>query len=100
LAGISGISQVLMAHTHTHTPAGYVPMRPHTAPLNPVVTRTFVINSVIVVAISYILNAIYMNNNESSCGNSDCNGAILLKIHNFHWSNTSTEDANTVAIGK
>jgi hypothetical protein len=33
LAGIRGISQVLMAHTHT--PPGYVTLRPHTAPLNP-----------------------------------------------------------------
>jgi hypothetical protein len=89
-----------MAHTHTHTPAGYVPLRPHTAPLTSVITRTFVINSVNVFAISYILSAVYLKSNESSRGNSDCSGVMLLKIHNFPWSNTSTEDANTVAIGK
>jgi len=60
------------------------------------ITRTFAIKSVIVVAISHMLSAIYLNSNESSAGNSGCNGAILLKIHSFHWSHTSTKDANMV----
>jgi hypothetical protein len=43
-------------------------------------------------------NLLYSN--ESSAGTSGCNGGILLKIHNFHWSHTSTKDANVVVIGK
>ena len=50
------------------------------------ITRTFAINSVIVVAISHTLSAIYCNSNESSGGTSGCNGGILFKIHCFHWS--------------
>ena len=42
------------------------------------ITRTFAINSVIVVAISHILSAIYWNSNESSGCTSGCNGGILL----------------------
>jgi hypothetical protein len=64
------------------------------------ITRTFAINSVIVVAISHTLSTNYVNSNESSGGTSGCNGGILLKIHNFHWSHASTKDANMVAIGK
>jgi cytochrome b subunit of formate dehydrogenase len=54
------------------------------------ITRTFNINSVIVVAISHILSAIYWNSNESSGGNFGCNGGIFLKIHNFHCSHIHT----------
>jgi len=50
---------------------------------SPTVTRTFAINSVIVVAISHTLSAIYLNSNELSVGTSGCNGGILLKIHDF-----------------
>ena len=64
------------------------------------ITRTFAITSVIVVAISHILSAIYLNSNESSVGTSGCNGGIFLKIHNFHWSHTSKEDENLVVIVK
>ena len=64
------------------------------------ITRTFAIDSLIVVAISHILSAIYLNSNECSGSTSGCNRGILLKIHNFHWSRTSTEDANMVGIGK
>ena len=64
------------------------------------ITRTFAINSVIVVAISHILSAIYWNSNESSGCTSGCNGGILLKIRNFHWSHTSTKDVNMVVSGK
>jgi hypothetical protein len=64
------------------------------------ITRTFALNSVIVVAISQTLSAIYLNSNEFSSSNSGCNGGILLKIHNFHWSHTSTNDVNMVGIGK
>ena len=64
------------------------------------VTRTFAINSVIVVAISHILNAIYLNSNESFSGTSGCNGKILLIIHNFPWNHTFTKDANMVVFGK
>jgi hypothetical protein len=53
-----------------------------------------------VVAISHILSAIYWNSNESSGGNSGCNGGIFLKIHNFHWGHTSTKDADLVEILK
>jgi hypothetical protein len=55
------------------------------------ITRTFAINCVIVVAISHILSAINRNSNESSGGISCWNGGILLKIHNFHCSHTSTK---------
>jgi len=61
------------------------------------ITRSFTITSVIVVAISHISSAIYLNSNESSGGTSGCSGGIFLKIHNF---NTSTKDANMFAIGK
>ena len=44
------------------------------------VTRTFAINSVIVVAISHILSAIHLNSNECSGGTSGCNGGILLEV--------------------
>jgi hypothetical protein len=64
------------------------------------ITRTFAINCVIVVAVSHTLSAIYWNNNENSGGISCWNWGILLKIHNFHWSHTSTKDTNMVAIGK
>ena len=64
------------------------------------ITRTLAITSVIVVAISHILSAIYLNGNESSGSTSGCNGGISPKIHNFHWSHTSTKDANMVVIGK
>jgi len=67
---------------------------------SPTVTRTFAINSVIVVAISNILSAVYCNSNECSGGTSGCNGGILIEIHNVHWSHTSTKDANMVVIGK
>jgi len=67
---------------------------------SPTVTRTFAINCVIVVAISHILNAIYLNSNESFGDTSGCKGRILLKIHNFPWNHTSTKDANMVVIGK
>jgi len=50
------------------------------------ITPTFAVNSVIVVAISHTLSAIYWNSNETSARASVCNGGILLKIHNFHWS--------------
>ena len=52
------------------------------------ITRTFTINSLIVVAISHTLSAIYLNSNESAGGTSGCNGGIFRKIHNFHWSHT------------
>ena len=65
-----------------------------------VIKRTFAINSVIVVAISHILNAIYLKSNESSGSTSGCNGGILLKIHNFHWSQAYTKDANMGGIDK
>jgi hypothetical protein len=52
------------------------------------ITRTFAVNSVIVVAISHILSVIYWNSNEYSGGTSGCNGGLFLKIHNFHWSHT------------
>ena len=52
------------------------------------ITRTFAINSVIVVSISHLLSAIYFNSIESSGGTSGCNGGIFLKIHNFHWIHT------------
>ena len=65
-----------------------------------VITRTFPINTVIVVVISHILSAIYWNSNESFAGTSGCNGGILLKVHNFHWSHTCTKDENVVVIGK
>jgi len=55
------------------------------------ITRTFAINSVIVMAISHILSASYLNSNETSSGTSGSNVEILLKIHNFHWSHTSTK---------
>jgi hypothetical protein len=58
------------------------------------------IYSVIVVAISHILSAIYLNSNESSDGTSGCKEGPLRKIHNVHWSHTSTKDANMVVIGK
>jgi len=58
---------------------------------SPAVTRTFAINSVIVVAISHILSAFYCNSNKCSGGNPGCIGGILLKIHYFHWSHTSTK---------
>jgi hypothetical protein len=61
---------------------------------------TYSINSVIVVAISHKLSAIYLNSNESSGGTSGCNGGIFLTIHYFHWSHTSTKDANMVGIGE
>ena len=64
------------------------------------VTRTFAINSVILVAIGHILNAIYLNNNASFGVTSGCNGRILLKVHNFPWNHTSTKDANMVVNGK
>jgi len=64
------------------------------------ITRTFAVNSLTVVAISHILSALYLKSNECSGGTSGCNGGILLKIHNFHWSHTSTKDANMVVIGK
>jgi hypothetical protein len=67
---------------------------------SPAITHTFPINSVIVIAISHILSAIYLNSNESSAGTFGCNGGIFLKIHNFHWNHTSTKDANMVVIGK
>ena len=51
------------------------------------------------VAISYLLSAIYWNSNESSGCTSVCN-RTLLKIHNFDWSHASTKDANVVAISK
>ena len=50
------------------------------------ITRTFAVNSVIVVAINHTLSAIYWNSNESPAGASGCNEGILHKIHNFHWS--------------
>jgi len=50
---------------------------------SPTITRTFAINSVIVVAISHILSAIHCNCNECSGGTSGFNGGILIKIHNF-----------------
>jgi len=52
------------------------------------ITRTFAINSVIVVVMSHILSAIYWNSNESSGGTFGWNGGILLKIHSFYWSHT------------
>jgi hypothetical protein len=58
------------------------------------------IYSVIVVAISHILIAIYLNSNESSGGTSGCKGGIFLKIHNFQWSHTSIKDADMFAISK
>ena len=64
------------------------------------ITRTFAINSVIVVAISHTLSAIYLNSNESSGGTSGCNRGTLHKIHNFPWSHTSTKDTYIVVIGK
>ena len=64
------------------------------------ITRTFAVTSVIVVAISHILSANYLNSNESSGGTSGCNGGIFIKIHNFHWSHSSTKDGNMVVIGK
>ena len=64
------------------------------------ITRTFPINSVIAFAISHILSAIYLNSNECSDGTAGCDGKILLKIHNFLWSHTSTKSANMMAIGK
>jgi hypothetical protein len=52
------------------------------------IKRNFVINSVIVVAISNVLTTICWNYNGSSAGTSGCNGGIFLRIHNFHWSHT------------
>ena len=53
---------------------------------------TFVINNVIVFAISHILSAIYLNSNQSSGCTSGCNEGIVLKINNFHWSYISERD--------
>jgi hypothetical protein len=66
------------------------------------ITSTFAINCVSLVAISYILSAIYWNSNEYSAGTSGCNIAILLffKIHNFQWNHTRRRDADVFAIGK
>jgi len=50
---------------------------------SPTVKRTFAINSVIVVAITHILSAIYCKNNDCSGGTCECNGGILIKIHTF-----------------
>jgi hypothetical protein len=61
------------------------------------ITSTFVLNSVIVVAISLVISPITWNSNEPFGSTSGCDGGIFLKIHNF---NTSTNDANMVAIGK
>jgi hypothetical protein len=58
-----------------------------------------IINSVIVDSIRHILRAIYWNSNEFYGGTSCCNGGILLGIHNFHWSHTSTEGEDLVAVG-
>jgi hypothetical protein len=44
------------------------------------ITPTSAINSVIVVVISHILSAIYLNSNESSGSTSGCNGGILLAV--------------------
>jgi len=63
------------------------------------VKSTFAINTVIVVAISHILNVVYLNSNECSGSTCGCNGEILIKTHNFQWSHTSTKDANMVVIG-
>jgi hypothetical protein len=64
------------------------------------ITGTFTINCVIVVAICRTLCAIFLNSYDSSGGTSGFSGGILLKIHNFHWSHTSTKDANMVLIFK
>jgi hypothetical protein len=64
------------------------------------ITRTFVMNSVIGVAISHTLSGNYLNSNESPGGTPGCNGGILLKIHNLHWSHAYKKDANMMAIGK
>ena len=52
------------------------------------ITRTFAINSVIVVPISHILSEIYRNSKYSSGYTSGCNGGMFLTIHNFHWNHT------------
>jgi hypothetical protein len=67
---------------------------------SPAITCTFVISSVIVVAISHILSAVYLKSNESSGSTSGCYGGIFIKKHNFQWSHNSTKDANMVAFGK
>jgi len=67
---------------------------------SPTVIRTFAISSVIVVAISHILSAVYLNSNEYSGGTSGCNGGILLKTENFPQGHTSTKDVYMVVIGK
>ena len=64
------------------------------------ITRTFAINSVIVVAISHTLSASYLNSNECSGSTSGWSGGILHKIRTFHWSHTSTKNANVVGISK
>jgi len=64
------------------------------------ITHIFVINDVILVALSHIFGTVYLKSNGSSCGTSGFKGRILHKIHNFYWSLTSTKEANMVAIGK
>ena len=67
---------------------------------SPVITRTFAINSVIVVAISHILIAFYWKSNESYGGTCGFNGGIFLTIHSFHWSHTIHKRCKLVAICK
>ena len=64
------------------------------------ITRTFALNSVILVAISHKISAIDLNSNKTSGDISGCKGGIYLKIHNIHWSHTLHKNANMVAIDK
>ena len=64
------------------------------------ITRTFAIKSVIVVAISHTLSAIYWNSNESSGGTSGCSREIIIKFIIFTRVTPSTKDANMVANGR
>jgi len=65
---------------------------------SPAITRTFAVNSVIVVAISHILSTIYLNNNLLPVSVVAMEG-YYSKFTVFTGATLFTKDTNVVAIG-